>query len=81
MGYEAREDARSDYTSEIQLEFRDTDFDDHVADAVESGDFDTEVLERAIEIVRSLGVGDLGIIRSLKQILGEQNDISNSARI
>ncbi len=80
MGYEAREDARSDYISEILRDGYDIDSsNEHITGAIESGDFDTEVLERAIEIMRSLGVGDLGIVRSLKQILGEQNDISNSA--
>lgn len=68
--YEERESARNEYISEILSEHLDTDF-DSVADAIESGEFDAEVLERAIEIVRNLGVGDLGIVRSLKQILGE----------
>lgn len=67
--YEAREDARSEYNAQILSEARDTDFfDEHVADAIESGEFDTEVLERTIEIVRNLGVGDLGLVQSLKEL-------------
>ncbi len=77
MGYEARIDARNEYNAEIRREALDSgDFDEHVADAIGSGDFDAEVLERAIEIVRDLGVGDLAIVRSLKQILDDASQDS-----
>jgi len=66
--YEAREDARNEYISEMVHEAENADF-DGVADAIESGEFDTEVMERVRVIVQNLG--DLDTIRSLKEILGE----------
>ena len=46
--YEAREDALNDYISEMVREAEDVDFDESVADAIDSGEFDNEVLKRAI---------------------------------
>lgn len=69
MGYEAREDARSEYNAQILAEGRDTDFDEHVGDAIESGDFDTEVLERALKIMDNFCAGSVSIRSELKQII------------
>lgn len=67
--YETREDARNDFIAEIVREAEDTDFEERVADAIESGEFDAEVLQRTRVIAQDLGI--LDTIQSLKQILGE----------
>ena len=70
--YEAREDARSEYNQQILSEAGDIDLDEHVADAIDSGDFDGEVLKRSIEIVQEFGTVDLNTARTLKKILKER---------
>ncbi len=70
--YEAREDARNEYNQQILSEAGDIDLDEHVADAIDSGSFDREVLKRSIEIVQEFDTADLNTAQTLKKILKDQ---------
>lgn len=75
MGYEERREAMNDYIAERAREMMPDEseytMDEDIPEIIEQGSFDVAVLKRTIKIVENLGVGSLGIVRSLTEILKE----------
>lgn len=72
MGYEARQEAMNDAIAERAREMMpdedsytlDVDIPENIADGI----YDEAVLDRAIQMVKNLGVGSLNIVHALKEM-------------